>query len=390
MKAAIVHDWLTGMRGGEKCLEVFCELLPNADIYTLLHKPGTVSPTIESHRIHTSFVQRLPFPFQLYRHYLPIFPLAAASTRIKDVDLVLSSSHCVAKNVRAPEGACHMAYLHTPMRYVWDQYRHYFGPGRARFPVRTAMGVLRPWLQRIDVRTSHGVHYFAANSRHVAARIRRYYGREARVIHPPVDVERFQVSEADEGYYLMVTAFAPYKRVDLAIGAFNVLGLPLRIIGSGQDAARLKRMAGRNIEFFGWGADSDIERAYAGCRALIFPGEEDFGIVPVEAMASGKPAIAFGKGGVLETVVGLDRNSADRTVGADVDVAAPTGIFFQEQTVDSLVDAVRRFERVRDRFEPAAIRRRAEAFGRRRFSAEISGFIQSSYSEFCSGRARES
>jgi len=381
MKVAIVHDWLTGMRGGERCLEVFCELFPEADIYTLLHVKGTVTPTIESHPIRTSLVQRLPLSGRYYRHYLPLLPLAADLLSIDDCDLVLSSSHCVAKNVRVPAGACHIAYLHTPMRYVWDQFEAYFGPGRASWPVRKAMRVLRGWLQRKDVATSQRVHYFIANSRHVARRILDYYGREAAVIYPPVDVDAFELSERDDGYFAMVTAFAPYKRVDIAVEAFNQLGLPLKIIGSGQDEARLKKMAGANVEFLGWKSDADVREAYAGCRALIFPGEEDFGIVPVEAMASGKPVIAYAKGGALETVVPLNEER-DQPAGLEARGQAPTGVLFPEQTPDALINAVDYFEGHRERFDPAGIREHAESFNRERFKNVIHDFVGAKYEEF--------
>jgi glycosyltransferase involved in cell wall biosynthesis len=251
MKVAIVHDWLTGMRGGEKCLEVFCELFPEATIYTLLHLPGSVSPAIEDHKIETSFLQRLPFVSRRYRYYLPLFPRAAKLFQLQGYDLVLSSSHCVAKNVCVPPGACHISYVYTPMRYVWDQFDAYFGPGRASWAVRSAMRLIRPWLQTQDVAANDSVHHFVAISHHVARRIRRFYGRDAEVVHPPVDVDEFGPSAQDDGYFLMVTALAPYKRVDLAIEAFNQLGRPLKVIGSGQDEARLRRLAGPTVELLG-------------------------------------------------------------------------------------------------------------------------------------------
>lgn len=381
MKVALVHDWLTGMRGGERVLEVFCELFPNADIFTLLHVEGSVSPTIERHRIRSTFIGRLPQAERKYRFYLLLFPFAAERIDLSGYDLILSSSHCVAKNVRGPEGACHISYVHTPMRYVWDQFDAYFGPGRASLPVRAAMRAVRPWLQRRDVETSRRVDHFIANSRHVAKRIERHYGRTAEVIYPPVDVDRFSPSPRDEGYYVMVTAFAPYKRVDLAIEAFNRTGSPLHIIGSGQDEARLRSMARPNIKFLGWGTDAQVSAAYAGCKALIFPGEEDFGIVPVEAMASGKPVIAYGRGGVLDTVVPLDgRKSSTREESSNSH--APTGVFFLEQTPDSLIQALRRFEDNRHRFDPELVARHARSFHRRSFKARLEGFIREKYDLF--------
>ena len=373
MKVAIVHDWLTGMRGGEKVLEAFCELFPRADIFTLLHVDGSVSPTIERHRIHSTFIGRLPRAGTKYRYYLPLVPIAAERIDLSGHDLILSSSHCVAKNVRVPDGACHISYIHTPMRYVWDQFEAYFGPGRASLPVRTAMRAVRPWLQRKDVETSRRVDHFIANSHHVAKRIERHYAREAKVIHPPVEVDRFSPSTRDDGYYLMVTAFAPYKRVDLAIEAFNIIGEPLRIIGSGQDETRLRAVAGPNIEFLGWGTDEEVSAAYAGCKALIFPGEEDFGIVPVEAMASGKPVIAFARGGALETVVPLDSSPSE----GDAHSYGPTGLLFRDQTTAALVEAVARFEDNSECFDPIAIHQHARRFSKSRFSDEINMFVTS-------------
>jgi glycosyltransferase involved in cell wall biosynthesis len=234
------------------------------------------------------------------------------------------------------------------------------------------MRTVRPWLQRTDVKTSRRVHYFIANSQHVANRIRKHYDREATVIYPPVDVEHFHPSARDDGYYLMVTAFAPYKRVDIAIEAFNQLGGTLRIIGAGQDGERLQELAGKNIEFLGWQSDEEVREAYQGCRALVFPGEEDFGIVPVEAMAVGKPVIAYGRGGVLETVVPL--NSPDGK--------PPTGVFFQEQTSEALSQAVKHFEQHRAQFVPESIREHAEFFNLNRFRGELREFVRDKFEEF--------
>lgn len=254
---------------------------------------GSVSPTIEKHPIRTSFIQRLPFSATNYRYYLPIFPLAIESFDLKGYDLVISSSHCVAKGVRIPKGTCHLAYIYTPMRYIWDQYEAYFGKGQAGWLTRSAMALVRRPLQRWDVSSSDRVHFFVTISQHVARRIETYYGKKATVVYPPVNWRFFEASGKDEGFYLMVTALAPYKRVDLAIEASNRLGFPLKIIGSGQDENKLKRMAKRSVEFLGWQSDEVVRDFYTPCRALLFPGEEDFGIVPLEAMACGKPVIAL-------------------------------------------------------------------------------------------------
>ncbi len=371
MKVALVHDWLTGMRGGERCLQAFCELYPDADIYTLLHFPKTVSPIIERHRIYTSFIQQLPLSQKIYRHYLPLYPLAIASFDLSGYDLILSSSHCVAKGVSVPKGVCHIAYLYTPMRYIWDQYDIYFNKETASYPVRTAMKMVRPYLQHWDVHSNSDVYAFVAISCFVGERISRYYNRTSDVIYPPVDLERFSVSSKDDGFYLMVTALVPYKRVDLAILAFNQLGLPLVIIGEGPDKRRLAELAGPNITFLGSKTDQEISEAYAHCRALIFPGEEDFGIVPLEAMASGKPVIAYGKGGALETVVSMKSETKN-----------PTGLFFFEPTPKAICDAVVYFEQHKEKFNPVRIREHVKAFGRERFIKKMEQYIVKTVQEF--------
>lgn len=363
-RVALAHDWLTGMRGGEKVLEALCEIFPAADLFTLVHVPGSVSRTIEDRTVKTSFLQRLPWAGKRYRHYLPLMPLAAAGLDLSGYDLVISSSHCAAKGVRVPAGAAHLCYCHTPMRYVWDQYADYFGPGRASWPARLAMSLLRRPLQRWDAASSRGVRAFAANSHNVADRIRRFYSREAEVIHPPLDLKDFSLVGKDEGYYLVLSALVPYKRVDLAVEAFRRTGAPLRIVGSGPEERRLRSLAGANVEFLGWAPAAELARHYAGCRALIFPGEEDFGIVPLEAMACGKPVIAYGKGGALETVAPLD-GPGD-----------PTGLFFTDPTADSLAGAVARFEENRKRFDPRRIRAHVEPFDRPRFREKMKDFVR--------------
>ena len=382
MKVAIVHDWLTGMRGGERCLEVFCELFPDADLYSLLHVPGSVSPIIEKHAIHTSFIQHLPFSRSHYRYYLPLFPSAIESSfDLKGYELVISSSHCVAKGVRIRKGTCHLAYIYTPMRYIWDQYDTYFAKRQAGWLKRVTMSLIRPHLQRWDVSSNDRVHFFVAISQHVARRIQNYYGRKATVIYPPLNWQSFQASDRDDGFYLMVTAFAPYKRVDLAIEAANRLKFRLKIVGSGQDEDQLKRMAGPTVEFLGWQPDPAVRGYYACCKSLIFPGEEDFGIVPLEAMACGKPVIAYGKGGVLETVMPL--NGSSTPLSRDpVTTSTPTGVFFYEQTVQALTEAIHVFERNQDRFDPQVIRAQVAPFDRTYFKENMRAFIDESYTQF--------
>jgi glycosyltransferase involved in cell wall biosynthesis len=363
-----VHDWLTGMRGGERCLEVFCELFPEADLFTLLHVPGSVSETIERRRVTTSFIQRLPGAAESYRNYLPLFPAAVGRFDLRGYDLVLSSSHAVAKGVRVPPGALHVCYCFTPMRYVWDLYGEYFGP-RAGPLTRALMPPLAAWLRRWDRRTAGGVHHFIAISRFVADRILRAYGRPADVIYPPVDVARFHVEEGPGEFYLVVSALTPYKRVDLAVAAASKLGRRLVVVGTGPEAARLRAQAGPTVELLGWRDDAEIAELYARCRALLFPTLEDFGITPLEAMASGRPVIALGQGGALETVVGAGGREP------------ATGIFFERQSVDDLMDAIRRFESGRLRFEPKALRRRAEAFDRPVFKERVEQYLATRHAE---------
>lgn len=355
-RTALIHDWLTGMRGGEKCLEILCDLLPESTLFTLLHKAGSVSPAIERLPIRTSFVQRLPFAATKYRHYLPLFPRAIERFDLSGYDLIVSSSHCVAKGVIPPQGALHICYCHTPMRYVWDLFDDYFAVERVGWWKHQLIRRVARSLRRWDVATAGRVHHFIANSHYVQERIRRHYGRHAEVIYPPVDTARFEAVEGNAGYFLIVSALAPYKRVDLAVEAFNRLGARLLVVGTGPEAKRLQALARKNVEFLGWQSDEQLRDFYAGCRALIFPGVEDFGIVPVEAMASGKPVIALGQGGALETVL-----------------PNLSGLLFAEQTVDSLTDAVRRFDE--GRFSPATIRAHALRFDRDVYRREMRHFI---------------
>ena len=362
-RVALVHDWLTGMRGGEKCLEVFCREWPDADLFTLVHTPGRLAPAIERMTIRTSFLQRFPGVDRYYRFLLPLMPAAIASFRLTGYDLVVSSSHCVAKGVRPPRNVPHVCYCHTPMRYIWHMRGAYF-PRTGGLNGRVLGLVLRA-LQRWDRKTAERVTHFIANSRTVQRRIADCYGRASVVIYPPVDTDFYTPARVRrEDYYLVVSAFAPYKRLDLAIAACQRLNRHLLIIGTGQEEKKLRALAGPLVHFAGWQPNEVIRDHLRRCRALIFPGEEDFGIVPVEANACGTPVIALGRGGATETII---------PPGGP---AEPTGIWFGEQTVESLVEAITAFEARRDDFAPAACQRQAHRFNRHRFADEIRAYVR--------------
>jgi len=356
MKVALVHDWLTGMRGGERVLEVFCEIYPEATILTLLHIRGATSPIIERMTIKTSFIQRLPFVSTRYRHYLPLFPTAIEQFDLREYDLIISSSHCVAKGVIVPPHATHFCYCHTPMRYAWDMYHEYFSPQRLGFFSRKLIPLFINYMRMWDVSSSARVDYFIANSNNVASRIRRHYNRDSAVIYPPVDTEFFVPGGEPEDFFLIVSALVPYKRVDLAIEALNQLKLPLKIVGKGPELSRLKGMANRNIIFLGELSDQETRRLYQTCQALIFPGEEDFGLTSVEAQACGRSVIALRKGGVLESVI-----------------EGETGVFFDQQSPVSLKNAIDKFYKMR--FNGEKVRDNALRFSREKFKHKVIDFI---------------
>ncbi|MBI3181380.1 MAG: glycosyltransferase [Myxococcales bacterium] len=357
MKVALVHDWLVASRGGEKVLEAICELFPTAEVFTLVWQPGSAPPGVERLRIRTSFVDRLPLARRWHRHFLPLYPAAVEALDLRGFELIVSSSHCAAKGIRRPEGARHLSYVHAPMRYVWDRFGDYFGPGRASLAVRAAAAALRPWLRAWDVRSARGVDRFVANSHHIARRIAELYGRQAAVVHPPVELSRF-TSLPLEGsgrgsYFLWLGALAPYKRADLAVEAFRRLGLPLWLAGSGQDERRIARSLPPNVKLLGQVDDASLPELYRGARALVFTGEEDFGLTPLEAQACGRPVIAYERGGALETVT------------------PATGLFFDRQTPEAVCRAVEAFDSWEQRFDPAQARANAARFSRERFQAGL-------------------
>ena len=378
MRVALVHDWLTGMRGGEAVLEPLCRFLPDAPIFTLLHVPGSVSATIEARAIHTSFIQRLPLAKSRYRSYLPLFPLAVEGLDLRGFDLVVSTSHCVAKGALAGPGARHVCYSFTPMRYAWDRFDDYFGPASGAGIVTRAVASLTcHYLRSWDATTAPRVDRFVADSRFVASRIKRYYARDSEVLYPPVDCSRFAIDPAGpEDYYLTVGAPAPYKRVEHAIDACAALGRRLIVAGAGASDAparraleRRARRLGARVDFPGRVSNEELGRLYARARGFLFPGVEDFGISPLESLASGRPVVALGEGGALETV------------GGD----PPCGVIYREPTVAGLAAAIGELEAGLDRFDPAALRRRALAFDRPVFEAGIAALLRSEGVEVLAG-----
>jgi glycosyltransferase involved in cell wall biosynthesis len=366
LRVALVHDWLTGMRGGEKCLEVLCQAFPDATLYTLIHDRGKLSPAIEAMDIRPSPLQRIPGVFRHYRKLLPIMPLAARSWSAGEVDLVVSLSHCVAKMFRPPRGVPHVCYCFTPMRYAWGSRAAYLSSWDHR-PIRKAMaGALLDRLQRVDRDTSDRVTHFVAISETIRARIDRCYVRESRVIQPPVDTAYYTPGAIPrEDFYLCVSALVPYKNLDQAVQACSASGRRLIVIGSGPERVRLELMAGPSVTFLGWQSDEVIRDHYRRCRALIFPGEEDFGIVPIEALGCETPVIALGRGGAAETVDDL------------------VGRTYPDPTIPALTAALDSWEQDGRPHNPSLARAKAEALAlpvfRRRFLGYLSEVMSSKH-----------
>lgn len=356
MRVAIVHYWLVSMRGGEKVVEALCDLYPNADIFTLIYDPNAVSEKIKRHKVTTSFLQRIPGAVKRYKSLLPLMPFALESLDLGGYDLIISSESGPAKGLIPPPHATHVCYCHSPMRYIWDHYHTYRSDsGRLQ---RAAMQVFAPWLRAWDVSTSSRVDRFVANSHHVAARIGKYYRRPSTVIYPPVAVDDFSPNKGVGDFYLCAGQLVSYKKTELAVEAFSKMGKNLVVIGEGEDLKRLKVMAGPTVTFLGRVPFPSLKEHMARCRALVFPGEEDFGIVPVEVMASGRPVIAYASGGALETVL-----------------HGETGLLFNDQSIDSLIEAVMAFEKIESTFQPGALVAHAAQFSEERFKTEIKGVI---------------
>jgi glycosyltransferase involved in cell wall biosynthesis len=372
MKVALVHDWLTGMRGGERCLEAFVSLYPTADIFTLVHVPGSTTPAIDARVKGVSFLHRVPRISKLYRFFLPLYPLAIRSIDLSGYDLVISLSHAAAKNVRIPKGATHVCYCFTPMRYIWDQAGSYFR-GLSLLLLQPLLRYLRWW----DTRGARGVAEFVGISSFISARIRKYYGRSSFVIPPPVrmadeicaelteDEEAF-FAQHPEPFFLCAGALVPYKRIEVAVDAFNGLGIPLWIVGKGPELERLRGRANMNVRFLGHVSEAFLWECYRRCRALVFPGIEDFGIVPVECLASGRPVIGIQAGGVAETVRGYPLGEASPSQS----LAACTGVFIPKSGVGSaraLAEAVRFFCEHETQFSSDIAREHARCFSYSQF-----------------------
>lgn len=360
MRVAIVHDWLLGIRGGERVLEIFCKLFPDAEIFTLFYDKDILTPAIRNRPIHASFLQEWPFIKEKYRNYLPFFPLAVESFDLKGFDLVISSSHCVAKGARKAKGAHHLCYCYTPMRYAWVFFEQYFGdyPFIKKQFVRLVVEYLKKW----DLSSLPRVDDFAAISKTVKNRIKDIYGRDSAVIYPPVNVEKFVInpSNKQKDYYVCVCALVPYKRVDVIIEAFNILkDKKIIIVGDGNLRGELKRRRiSENIKFIERISDEELKSIYQNAKAFVYAAEEDFGIAPLEAQAAGVPVICYEKGGLGETIL------------------PTTGIFFSEQSAESLISAINEFEKREGEFDPVNCRRNAERFSEDKFVDNIKNFMK--------------
>lgn len=355
----LLHHWLTGLRGGEKVLEQFCKIFQKAPIHTLVSTSdkAKLGSTISKHRIVTTVLNKFPASDRLYKNFLPLYPIIIVGHKV-DSDFILSSDASLIKGVRKDDDVPHVCYCHSPPRYLWDMQEEYLDtmhPVKAKF-----FEWVTPYLRRFDLKGADNVSHFIANSEYVKERIKRIYNRDAVVIHPPVALDDFQYSKETEDFYFMVSALVPYKRVDLAVEAFNRSGKKLVVIGDGPELQNLKAKANSNVTIMGSQPFEVLKDHYSRCKAFIFPGVEDFGITPLEAQASGKPVIAIKEGGALETVIDGE-----------------TGLFFQKQTAEALIEAVERFED--SSFSPEKCRANAEKFSPERFQNEIKYFLLDQY-----------
>lgn len=372
VSVGIVADWLVTFAGAEKVIAEFINIYPESEIYSVVDFLSDDSrKSFNGKKSTTSFIQRLPFAKTKYQSYLPLMPLAIEQLDVIKHDIVLSSSHAVAKGVLTGPDQLHISYVHSPIRYAWDFQHQYLresglNKGLKGKLARWFLHKIRMW----DYRTANGVDHFIANSQFIARRIKKVYGRDADVIYPPVDVERFTLQEEKEDFYFTASRMVPYKRIDLIVEAFSQMpDKKLIVIGDGSDMAKIKAKAGRNIEILGYQPDDVMQSHMQRAKAFVFAAEEDFGITPVEAQACGTPVIAFGKGGALETI---------RPYGE----SHSTGIFFQEQSVASLLEAVQKFELVRESIDPNDCRNNALRFSAERFHRELDEYIKAKWNDF--------
>ncbi len=366
MRIALVHDYLNQYGGAEKVLEAFVEIFPDAPIYTLLYDKKVVDKFFSGKKIKTSFLQRIPFIRKHHRLFPPLMPLAVERLDLSDYDVVLSDSAAFGKGVITRPNTLHVCYCHTPIRYAWDDSHKYIREFSMKKIAKIFVPIFMNYLRLWDREAAYRVDKFICNSNFVAQRIKKYYKQESEVIYPPVDTDIFNLNnktDKEQDYFLMVGRLLPYKRFDMAIEAFNKLELPLKIIGNGPEMRKLKKMANWNIEFLGEKNNQELKQCYQNCRALIFPQEEDFGIVALEAMACGRPVIAYRGGGALESIL-----------------EGKTGVFFDEQTVGSLIEAVKKFEDLK--FDSRAIYQHALKFNKENFTKKIKEFIDENYKQF--------
>lgn len=373
LRVALLFYWFVGHGGGEQVMEVLSEMFPQADLFCLVADPATMTPRLRAHKLTTSFLQRIPGARRWYRHFLPLQPFALEQLDLSGYDLVISLESGPTKGVLTHGSTCHICYCLSPMRYIWDLYPEY--RRQLRPVVRSVFSFTAHYMRMWDLASAYRVDSFGAISQAVAGRIRKHYRRDATVIYPPVNVSNGYLSPKTNGYYLVVGRLVDYKRVDLAVKACNLLKRELRIVGKGDQDKKLRSLAGPTVQFLGHVDANRLRENYADCRALLFPGEEDFGIVPVEAQSFGRPVIAFGRGGALETVIGFSDNEERPELS--------TGVFFAEQSVDCLADAILQFESVETKFSPEFIRSTVERFDVSRFKCEISDFIDDCLADHC-------
>lgn len=366
VSTALIHEWLVTLAGAESVLQSIYKLYPGS-IYTLFHNATEVKGAAwEGERITTSLLQRIPFGIKHHRLFLPLFPMAIEQFDLRDHKIIISSSYAVAKGVLNSSDQLHICYCHSPMRYIWDLTFEYLEAagltgGLKSFLTRSVLHYLRVW----DVISANRVNEFVANSEYIAHRIWKCYNRKATVIYPPVDVDRFAISDKKERYFITVSRLVPYKRIDIIIEAFNYLKLPLVVVGDGPAMKKLKSIAGPTIELLGHQSGNEVEKLVSNARAFVFSAEEDFGIVNVEAQAAGIPVIAYGRGGTLETVID-----------------GKTGLFFKQQTQLALIEVIQEFLRKEEQFDPQVIRKNAERFPRERFEREFKAFVDAKWEEF--------